>query len=715
MSEPLGRPQAPVIPLALALLVHLSGVAGAGVIVRDAADQTVVLYDRSYALLIGVSDYTAGWKDLPSIPGELAQVESVLNEHDFEVTRVLNPTEDELRQSFERFIDAHGYVENHRLLVFFAGHGYSRSLSDGRQRGYLVPSDGPLPTDDPSGFLGKAVSMVDVDTLARRIESRHALFVFDSCFSGTVFDTRGAPSEPSYITAKTGRSVRQFLTAGSAGEEVPARSLFTPAFVRALRGAGDLVRDGYVTGTELGVYLGQEVRYPGQTPQSGRLPGYHEGDFVFRVGLQDAVPTAAFDLEDLRARADLEASWSTYQRDLEAAFAEVEQLEAGDAGPSTKTHAWQRFLKTFRDDNPHSAEDERLRQIATGRVEHWRSRIRDLAVEAGADGELDGGTLWTDPAIGMVFRYIPRGTFLMGSPETELGRGAGETRHEVTLSRGFWIGETEVTQEQWRAVIGNDPSRFSSCGRDCPVENVNWFEAVAFANALSEKAGYTPCYGVSGANGRRPGDGLEYRKVDWSQDCIGYRLPTEAEWERAARGGRSTALYTGSLTIKGQRNGPELGPIAWYGGNSGVSYPGGVGCAIWKERQVPDSRTCGPHPVAGKDPNPWGLHDTLGNVSEWTWDWSGRYGEEAALDPTGAIGGGGRVCRGGSWASEARRVRTANRGVGLQGQALSTIGFRLARGQVPAAVQESQRMTPEQLLQELERYRNRVRKLRADE
>jgi hypothetical protein len=249
------------------------------------------LYSASYALLIGVSDYTAGWADLGSVPKELEQVKAVLKEQGFEVFLHLNPNSRQLKKLFEDFVAQYGYIPGNRLLFFFSGHGHTRK--DGN-KGYIVPADAPKPEQDEFGFLTKAVSMTDILAWARKIEAKHALFLFDSCFSGTVFKSRNLPI-PSQIKNAIALPVRQFITAGRAGDTVPAKSIFTPAFVDALKyGWGDINKDGYILGTELGFYLNQKVpeSLARQIPQYGKIPDYDlsRGDFVFFLKDNDPTP-----------------------------------------------------------------------------------------------------------------------------------------------------------------------------------------------------------------------------------------------------------------------------------------------------------------------------------------------------------------------------------------------------------------------------------------
>ncbi len=259
-----------------------SSIKGGGpVTITDTNGSKVLSYSGSYALIIGQSDYTAGWQDLNAIPRELDKVEAVLKGQGFGVDRKSNLNSDHLQKAFENFIKKYGYDKNNRLLFFYSGHGHSRG-----DKGYIVPVDAPNPHSDDKGFFRKAVDMEQIVTWARRIESKHALFLFDSCFSGMVFKSKNIP-RPRQISRAMSLPVREFITAGSAEEEVPAKSTFTPAFVYALAyGAGDGNNDGYITGMELGLYLWNEVpKHTTQTPQFGKIKDFNlsHGDFVFKI------------------------------------------------------------------------------------------------------------------------------------------------------------------------------------------------------------------------------------------------------------------------------------------------------------------------------------------------------------------------------------------------------------------------------------------------
>ena len=257
----------------------------------------VALYQGSHALLIGASAYTNGWPKLPQVPDDLRAVRAVLERQGFAVTEVIDPDHRALRRAFDEFINAHGADEDskdNRLLFYFAGHGHTLDESFGGKMGYILPVDTPPPQRDPAGFRATALDMHQIEVYARRIQAKHALFLFDSCFSGSIFAlSRGIPEPISY---KAARPVRQFITSGGADEKVPDESIFRAQWVAALNGEGDLTGDGYVTGAELGLFLEDTVAnysQGSQHPQYGTIrdPRLDKGDFVFQVAA-GAVPAA---------------------------------------------------------------------------------------------------------------------------------------------------------------------------------------------------------------------------------------------------------------------------------------------------------------------------------------------------------------------------------------------------------------------------------------
>ena len=232
------------------------------------------------------------------------------------------------------------------------------------------------------------------------------------------------------------------------------------------------------------------------------------------------------------------------------------------------------------------------------------------------------------------FRWCPAGKFLMGSPAGEPGRKADEKPHEVTLTRGFWMLETQVTQEMWESVMDENPSYFT--GEKLPVEQVSWRDSQAFIQKLNDSSA--------------------------APEGFRFSLPTEAQWEYACRAGTKTATYAGEMEILGGRNAPVLDEIAWYGGNSSVGYTGenGADTETWEEKQYPGGKA-GTRDAGGKTPNAWGLHDMLGNVYEWCSDWMSPYSTGPVKDPAGPTTGSDRVFRGGSWDGRAENCRAANR------------------------------------------------------
>jgi len=250
--------------------------------------------------------------------------------------------------------------------------------------------------------------------------------------------------------------------------------------------------------------------------------------------------------------------------------------------------------------------------------------------------------------LGMRFVPIPSGSFLMGSPGSEKGRQWNEKRHKVVISKSFYMTETEVTQGQWKKLVGFNPSSFSKLGKNYPVDTVSWNECMEFIRVLNE----------------------------WEKTKK-YRLPTEAEWEYACRAGSTSAFAEGPITtFSCNEPEPAIIKMAWYCYNSGLTSP---------------ARDFKPHPVKTRNPNKWGLYDMHGNVQEWVLDsckwrnfWRTRVGvvtdtyKDNIVDPLNKIGKQ-RIIRGGGWYQTSKYQRSAYRSQYKPGVKRNSLGFRIVR------------------------------------
>jgi formylglycine-generating enzyme required for sulfatase activity len=285
--------------------------------------------------------------------------------------------------------------------------------------------------------------------------------------------------------------------------------------------------------------------------------------------------------------------------------------------------------------------------------------------------------------------WIVPGTFQMGSPESEPGRKADESpQTQVTLTKGYWLGKTEVTVGQWKAVTGeslrdhvikmlNDETVYDFGDQKKTLRAFMNFDREDPDKIMANEDDGLPMYFVSW------NDAMDFcRKLTTQERADGalpegyaYTLPTEAQWEYACRSGTTTATFAGPLTANG-RVAPILDNIAWYGGDNTVGYQG---------KKLGNSGA-GPRDAGEKAANPWGLQDMSGNLWEWCLDWYGPYPGGNLIDPTGPLTGSARVDRGGSWGSGVYDERSANRAKNPQPEKSAYRGFRLAlcRAQSPA-------------------------------
>ena len=324
------------------------------------------------------------------------------------------------------------------------------------------------------------------------------------------------------------------------------------------------------------------------------------------------------------------------------------------------------------------------------------SLILALASNCAVQGQgryegLMGGQSRSDNGAGLTLRWCPPGQFVMGSPVGEPGRDIDEDQYPVKISKGFWLGETEVTQEQWKKVMGRDlrsqarlmlddrrvyrmggkdvtlrevanPEKKDEAGSVCaaeasnvPIYYVSWEDAVAYCQQLTTQE----------RNAKRLPKGAVYA------------LPTEAQWEYACRAGTTTTTYAGDMTVLSNNNVPVLHSIAWYGGNSSRNYGGRGWVTHFPDQAFPGTRA-GPRRVGQLDANAWKLRDMLGNLYEWVQDYSGYYPQREVTDPVGPAKGGKRLFRGGSWNHYGTMCRAARRFEDMPTIRLNYIGFRVA-------------------------------------
>ncbi len=254
-----------------------------GISVTSEQGESLYLYKGYYALVVGISDYDR-WPKLPNAVNDAKEVASKLEELGFDVKLVLDPTSREMESALNHMVYKMGREENRALLFYYAGHGETETLADKTKMGYIIPKDCPLLKKDPMGFASHAISMRDMESVSLRIRTKHVIMFFDSCFSGSLFAlVRAVPAD---ITEKSALPVRQYITAGKEDEQVPDRSMFKRCLLIGLEGDADLTGDGYITGSELGMYLSDKVvNYTRrrQHPQYGKInnPDLDRGDFIF--------------------------------------------------------------------------------------------------------------------------------------------------------------------------------------------------------------------------------------------------------------------------------------------------------------------------------------------------------------------------------------------------------------------------------------------------
>jgi formylglycine-generating enzyme required for sulfatase activity len=530
-------------------------------------------------------------------------------------------------------------------------------------------------TDNPANWI----IADDITAYLKRISSKHILIVSDSGYSGafardTGVDLGSKTDTEQYIARMIEKSSRTLMTSG--GNEPVSdigggrHSVFADAFIKGLteinqtKVTADDVFRRYVRNRVIG--------RADQTPEYKGIKnsGDDGGDFVFQLAragrtepatsvsvpeVQLTAPSGSgFTMEDIEKKGQQveanKAAWNEKLKEMKTAYNRVQAHDKKAVTPDLKAAAWERFISSFSEDNPYSSEDDGMRSEAEQRVGHWQAEQRKaeekrLAMAPRPDkhppqsplGKGGSKGRYTDPTTGMEMVYVKGGCYQMGD---SFGDGQGDEKpvHEVCVD-DFYMGKYEVTNAQYRKFKSGHDSKsyegYSLNGDNQPVVEVSWNDAKEYADWLSSKTGQI------------------------------YRLPTEAEWEYAARGGINSRNYWGSSKEEACRYANVADRTAkrkWSG---------------WTIHECEDGYEV-TSPVGSFQPNSFGLYDMMGNAWEWTNDWYGKdyYSGSPRNNPTGPSSGAYRVLRGGSWNSIPVSVRASDR-YGNTPDYRGGIGFRL--------------------------------------
>ncbi len=575
--------------------------------------EKIIAYSESHALVIGISNYTY-LKKLPGVKKDIAAISKTLRENGFKVITKTDLNKSQIDRAFTDFITRYGQKPDNRLLVYFAGHGYTMTAAYGGDKGYFVPYDAPKPSVDAAGFRAKSIDMSRIEHYATEIQSKHALFVFDACFAGTIF-YKGKRGGEEIINYNTKMPVRQFITSGSADEEVPDKSIFREQFVTALTSEyADRNNDGYLTCTELGEFLKEKVIAYGkgiQHPQYGKIRDKYldKGDFVFVLPKK---PQKKYGTIHLKTEISGKLYFdNSFYADI------ISNSEIIIPRQITGRHT----LKIRGSEN------------WTASVTVYKKQTTRIIAKSNSRNKTAGSTFLHNKT-GLTMVWTGGGTFQMGSNSSDAYDNEKPV-HTVSVGN-FSLSQTEITNSQY-----------------CKFLNERGNQSEGGATWLDIKSSYCQIEKRGGAY--YPKSGKENHpviKVTWygaKAYCkwAGGRLPTEAEWQFAAKA-NSNYKYAGSNNID---------EVAWYSGNSGSKS----------------------HKVAQKKANAFGLYDMSGNVWEWTEDkWHSNY-TGAPTDGSAWTSGSSsyRVHCGGSWRFNARFSRSSVRYDGSPDGSGGRIGFRL--------------------------------------
>ncbi len=585
--------------------------------------------NKDYALFFAVNDYApgSGFDDLGKPIENVEEIAKELRDrYGFQTEIVRNPTLDQISAKLREYQSLYAknpqgkYPATGQLLIYFTGHGISED-----NNGYFVPADGNI-----KKLYSTAFAYEIWRPFINKIDCRHILLAIDACYSVTfdpdwynrkmgneTFKRPGELSEgDKLLQTNESDQCRIVFTSDGSEDKVPERSNFARKFLEGLRNGPR--QDGILTSEGLAGYL----RFSAPKPRLTEFGSDDKGSFVF----VSVLPTVSADPPDIASDQNLEKDLQAWRaakaantiaayRDYRARFEKGEFREQAQ----NAIDAIERDLALRRDDLAWEVATEK--NTPEGYQKYRTDFPNGRHYAEAAIKTAQPKTTVTPTTISDGFIHITGGTFDMGCTNEQKDCDDDEKPvHKVTLS-DFYLSPYEVTQQQWKQVMGNNPSIASKDCDQCPVESVSWEEVQQFLQKL---------------NAQNPGRN--------------YRLPTEAEWEYAARGGNQSKgyLYAGSN---------NLGLVAWYSGNSG-------------------NKT---QPVGQRKANELGLYDMSGNVLEWCSDSFGAYPSASQNDPSGPSSGSYRIYRGGSWNVIPKYCHVAGRSYLEPDHHRDIVGFRLAR------------------------------------
>lgn len=575
------------------------------------------------------------WHPLPGPKIDVEEVSAALEEHGFTVFKEFDLNSEMLQKKIVDFITTYAIGEKKsRIVLYFAGHGHTLERRDGSKNpiGYIVPIDAPYPDESPAAeneFRRLAIDTEVIQSWVKRIDVKHSLFVFDSCFSG--FATRGTEGIPSYISAYLERPARQFMSSGNQSQKVPDYSVFRKHFVDGIRGAADAYGgDGFVTGRELSSYVRAKVeqdRGKDQTPQTAYFGGtdYQDGDMVFSYRYSPDVTE-----EQAWKKAESENSLRSYQL-----------FKNSFPTSSNARLAMDRLISIRVKEEAANGKAENLPSAGTrgsgptlGTLEFTTVTIDEKGVSRDRKpmkAELMEEDLGQGQKLKLV-KILGKG-FKMGSELRENEKPV----HQVSVG-DYYMGIYEITRQQWNLVAGWEKERvklklrpaliLSETDANLPVTDISWEEAKEFCDRLNRRTGNL------------------------------YALPTEAEWEFAARAGTTTPYAFGPAINQDVANYDPLGVVTQYSAEASL------------RRLIP----VGSRELA----NPYGLYDMNGNASEWCEDDYLPHYDNAPIDGSPRKTGGlKKVIRGGSFGSKSERITVSARTPLEYDQPDTKVGFRV--------------------------------------